>query len=274
MRVAILYICTGKYSIFWKEFYESFEKNFLRSCKKTYFVFCDHSHLPYMENDNVCYIEQKDLGWPNNTLHRFSLFIREEDRWKDYDYVLFVNANFLCVDNVLEEEFLPLEDNLNLFVAEHAGHHGKAPIDLPYERNENSLAYVKEHEGEYYVMGGLNGGRTREYMSMVHELKNRVDKDAEEGIIAKCHDESHLNRYIIGRSDVKILPPCYGYPEGWNLPYNPKMFIRDKSKYFDVEALKAGNLFGRIKLYLGRLKSKVAIRIRIRKVISWFKRGV
>ena len=92
------------------------------------------------------------------------------------------------------------------------------------------------------------------------------------GVIALWHDESQLNRYIIGRDDVKILPPCYGYPEGWDLPYEPVMLIRDKSKYFDVEAVKAGSFFGRVKLYLGRLKSKIAIRKRLKAIAGIFKR--
>ena len=273
MKVAILYICTGRYAIFWKGFYETYNKNFLPNTEKTYFVFSDYKNLPYSDQKNVCVIPQKDLGWPNNTLQRFSLFIREEHRWMDYDYTFFINANFLCPVTITEEEFLPKEEKLELIVAEHAGHHGWETERLPYERNPKSLAYVKEGEGRFYVMGGINGGKTKPYMDMIHKLKENVDIDARNGIVARCHDESHLNQFIIGRDDVMILPPCYGFPEGWNLPYEAKMFIRDKSKYFDVEALKTGGLWGRIKLYAGRVKSKVAIRIRIQRVISWFKKG-
>ena len=92
-------------------------------------------------------------------------------------------------------------------------------------------------------------------------------------MVAVWHDESHLNRYIIGREDVKVLPPCYGFPEGWDLPYEPTMLLRDKSKYFDVEAIKAESIAGRLKLYAGRLKSKIAIRRRIRAVVSRFGKG-
>ena len=271
MKVAILYICTGKYKVFWKEFYESFEENFLPHTKKYYYVFSDSFKLQYAEKENVCIIPQQHLKWPNNTLQRFSFFIKEESRWADCDYTLFVNSNFLCVDIVTEEEFLPVEEDI--LVAEHAGYHGQNPLELPYEENPKSKAYVNKSDGKYYVMGGINGGKTSAYMKMLYELKANVDYDAKNGIVAKCHDESHLNRYIIGRRDVKVLPPSYGYPEGWDLPYKAKMLIRDKSKYFDVEAFKAGGIVGRINLYLRRLKSKLAIRIRIRKLINFFRRG-
>ena len=108
---------------------------------------------------------------------------------------------------------------------------------------------------------------------MVHKLKANVDADTANGVVATWHDESHLNRFIIGRTDVKILPPCFGFPEGWDLPYEATMFIRDKSRYFDVEAVKAGGFWGRIKLYLGKIKSKLAFRSRIRKLINFFKKG-
>lgn len=270
MKIAILYICTGKYKVFWKEFYESFERNFLPNCKKTYFVYTDTKKLLYGDKDNVCLIPQKNLGWPDNTLLRFAFFTREEARWQDYDYTFFINANFYCVETITEEEFLPVEEEL--LAAEHASQHGRKPVDMTYDRNPASTACVQEDEGEYYCMGGLNGGKTPAYMEMVHSLKRNVEIDKAAGVVARWHDESHLNRYLIGRKDVKILPPCYGYPEGWELPYEPKLLIRDKSKYLDVEAVKAGSPVGRVKLYLGRLKSKIAIRSRISAIKKRWKR--
>lgn len=271
MKIAILYIATGKYTVFWKEFYESFEKNFLPELAKTYFLFTDAKEMPFSDRENVCIIQQKNLGWPGNTLQRFSLFCREEARWREYEYTFFVNANFLCVKPVSADDFLPVRENI--LVAEHAGLHGRNPDNMTYDRNPKSKAYVPFGEGKYYVMGGLNGGKTSAYMDMVHKLKENVDEDTKNGVVAVCHDESHLNRFIIERDDVKVLPPCYGYPEGWNLPYEPVMLILDKSKYFDVEAVKAGNFWGRLKLYLGRIKSRIAIRVRIRRFLEHFGKG-
>lgn len=42
MKIAILYICTGKYNVFFRDFYSSSEKYFLPNCEKTYFVFSDN----------------------------------------------------------------------------------------------------------------------------------------------------------------------------------------------------------------------------------------
>ncbi len=40
MRIGILYICTGRYSIFWKKFYQSTEKSFMQGlpCIREYYM--------------------------------------------------------------------------------------------------------------------------------------------------------------------------------------------------------------------------------------------
>lgn len=40
-KVGMLYICTGKYTVFWPEFYRTFNEKFLPNCEKEYFVFTD-----------------------------------------------------------------------------------------------------------------------------------------------------------------------------------------------------------------------------------------
>ncbi|MFR6034556.1 MAG: hypothetical protein ACLUKN_16135 [Bacilli bacterium] len=43
MKTAVLYIATGRYLTFWKDFFESSERYFLRGIHKSYFVFTDSS---------------------------------------------------------------------------------------------------------------------------------------------------------------------------------------------------------------------------------------
>ena len=80
MRIGILYICTGKYDIFWKDFYLSAERHFLQDPSFTleYYVFTDSSKLYDEENNkHIHRIRQKNLGWPDNTLKRFHIFLRK-----------------------------------------------------------------------------------------------------------------------------------------------------------------------------------------------------
>lgn len=60
MQIGVLYICTGKHSIFWKFFYESSEKHFLARHQKKYFVFTDAQTIDYQDNKNVVVVFQEN----------------------------------------------------------------------------------------------------------------------------------------------------------------------------------------------------------------------
>jgi len=78
MKIGILYICTGKYDIFWKDFYLSSEKYLLKNHEKHYFVFTDSKTIfDAANNKNIHVIYQKNLGWPNNALMRYHIFLKE-----------------------------------------------------------------------------------------------------------------------------------------------------------------------------------------------------
>ena len=63
MRVAVLYLCTGKYSQFFHDFYRSAKKHFLKGIADVeYFVFTDDEQI---HNDNDIHIIYKECqGFP------------------------------------------------------------------------------------------------------------------------------------------------------------------------------------------------------------------
>lgn len=78
-KIGMLYICTGKYTVFWPEFYRSFEEKFLPGCEKEYFVFTDAPAIEYEDAPRVHRIYQEAYPWPYSTLKRFSIFLTHED---------------------------------------------------------------------------------------------------------------------------------------------------------------------------------------------------
>ena len=58
MKIAILYICTGRYNQFFTDFYKSSESFFLLGTSKTYFVWTDDEKLA-SNYDNVRIIKKK-----------------------------------------------------------------------------------------------------------------------------------------------------------------------------------------------------------------------
>lgn len=227
-KVAILYICTGKYIVFWDNFFATAEKYLLPNCAKTYFVFTDSEHLIGEEQAQVKKIRQPNLGWPGNTLFRYQMFRPFEHELREFDYVLFFNANILFLDYVYEYEFLPRQEGLA--VVNHPLFYNKDPHSFPYERNPASLAYVPWGHGTFYCLGGINGGRSADYVELIILLEQAIHHDCTNGIIAVWFDESHFNKYVMGR-EVKLLTPSFGYAEDVSLPFPPKILIMNKIKW-------------------------------------------
>lgn len=73
----------------------------------------------------------------------------------------------------------------------------------------------------------LTGGRAEDYLRMCRELADAVRRDLEDGVIAVWHDESHLNKYVIGRHPL-VLSPEYLFPE--TLDFNQKNLMAIKPK--------------------------------------------
>lgn len=240
MKIAILYICTGEYVVFWKEFYQSFELKFLPQIQKEYFVFTDAEQL-YGESlgdtpaNNIHKIYQENLDWPGNTLFRFKIFATITDKLKEFDYIFFANANLVCIEEVTET-ILPMREDL--LVVQHPGFFDKPPYRFPYDRHKESKAYIPYDKGSVYVCGGVNGGKAEAYIHLITELHNRVEDDYARGVIAEWHDESQLNKYILEHTNYKMLPPSYCYPQGWKIPYRQIMMVRDKSEYINVHEIK------------------------------------
>lgn len=229
-KIAILYICTGKYKVFWEDFYSSTEKHFFKNELKHYFVFTDAKDLNISEKITV--IEKKCKGFPYDSLFRFDMFLEIENLVLDYDYVFFFNANMLFLKDVNFEIF-PNDNFKGLIGVIHPlGYkYRKFPSMFTYERNKESTAYIKKEKKEYkYYMGGLNGGSVKEYYNMVKECSRNIHIDFERNIVAIFHDESHLNKYF-SNTNVHGLPTSYGFPEGVNFKIEPIIMIRNKLKY-------------------------------------------
>ena len=248
-KVAILYICTAKYVIFWKDFFESYEKYFLPNCEKHYFVYTDAPEA-YQEKecDRIHRFYQESLGWPDNTLMRFHIFSKQFDELEKYDYVFFMNANCQCMSTITEEEFLP--GDKDLLVVQHPGYYNKKNTKYTYDRNPKSLAYIPKGEGLYYVCGGVNGGKAKAFVALMKELMHNIDIDKSNDVIALWHDESHINHYILGREDYRMLTPAYCYTEDWDMPFEEKIRVRNKQKWIDVDSVKHVGPFGRFVTFL------------------------
>lgn len=228
MNLAILYICTGKYNQFFSGFYDSAMRFLLPNVEKTFYVWTDDDKLAE-GCSNVRVIHKECAGFPADSLFRFEMFLQAEAELKKFDYLYFFNANAIFLKPI-GEEILPDETGLAMGRWPGKREH-QHPMFYPYERNKKSLAYIPPYGDNYiYFMGGLNGGRSEVYLQMVHALAENIRKDYERGIIAKFHDESHINAYL-RTHQCKVLSTTLNQPEGSATP-EAKMILREKT-YID-----------------------------------------
>lgn len=239
-KIAILCICTGPYSAFWDVFFSSFERYFLPSSEKHYFIFSDDKKLFELKNERIHVSDLDPEPWPLATLLKYHHFLTVERELKEYDYIYQTNVNMECIGQVEEKEFLPQEIDKPLLFTQHFGYCNKKKCYYPYDRNKKSLAYIPYNCGNIYVYGAMNGGRTEEYIRFMRELDNKILEDLAHGVIAKWHDESHVNHYVASHKDYKILPSDYCYPEGQDMPRDTRIMAIDKKNFFDVSAFKNG----------------------------------
>ncbi len=239
-KVAILYICTGKYTVFWKKFYLSYEKYFLPETEKHYFVFGDGQSLFDEENNERIHKKRIEHSpWPLPTLLRYWYFSQYSEELSQYDYIFLMNANVICTDYVLEKEYLPnVKYGENLVFTKHPGYEGMEAIYCPYERRKECRAYVSYNRGKQYVFGAMNGGTSSAYLEMVEIINNWAIDDLKRGIIATWHDESYVNKYIVNRNDYKLLSIKYCYPEGWEQQAECKILGLNKAKVLNVAEIK------------------------------------
>ena len=190
MRIGILYICTGKYDIFWKDFYLSAERYFLQDPSFTleYYVFTDSSKL-YDEDNNkhIHRIKQKNLGWPDNTLKRFHIFLRiKQQLLRETDFLFFCNANLIFKEDI-GQEIIPSKEENQLVGTIHPGFYNSPNSEFTYERRQYSKAYIPEGEGIHYYAGGFSGGYTEKYLQLCETIKSWVDVDKSKNIVAIWH---------------------------------------------------------------------------------------
>ena len=233
-KIAILYISTGKYIVFWENFYKSMEKYFLPKHNKTYFLFTDHDDLKVGEN--VVKIHQDQLPWPYVTMKRYHFFDAIKEKLKEFDYIYFLNGDAKPV-RPINEEIFPTEEQ-EIMVTMHSWFYLENKNDYPYDRNSKSKSYIPYDEGKFYVTGAFNGGTSQGFLKMTSIIKEWTDTDIKNDVIPLWHDESMINKYLFtyfNQQNPLILFPEYvitepNVYEALNEFPNFKMVLVDKNK--------------------------------------------
>jgi len=173
-------------------------------------------------------IPTEPFTWPLPTLHRYSLFLREEQLLSEYDFIYYCDCDMLAVSRIGDEI---LGDLVGACHPMYQVRQGYVP---PYEPNEKSTAYIprtgrvitqngKKRFEPLYFAGGLQGGRSDVFIKAMKVMKQRIDEDFEKNnYVAIWNDESHWNRYCFENPPTVVLSSSYVYPDSLiNAYYRP-----------------------------------------------------
>ena len=228
MKICILNIATNKYIQFVEQLLESVEENFLNGHEISALVFTDHEIEEASDNVKISQIDHEP--WPMPTLKRYHYFVKEKEYLSQFDYVFYMDVD-MRIEGKVGEEILG-----DLVATQHPGFWFKDKLQFSYERRPECTAYVAPEEGKMYYAGGFNGGKPEHFLKMAETIVDNVNADADKGIVAVWHDESHMNRYLINNPPTVELNPSYCYPEaarfnpaGWNVPFDAKIVALEKN---------------------------------------------
>ena len=169
MKVAIIFIGTGRYINFLPLYYENIHKYFLPKSEKTILAFTDGTgDFP----DDIKVYHQEHLEWPYITLKRFEIINKAKTFIKDFDWVVFIDADAIPVSEITEEEFF---SDKPFFGVHHPCHALGMPPHTEYpgafETNPKSRAHVTpDDDTTMYWQGCLWGGKVPAVFDMIDEL--------------------------------------------------------------------------------------------------------
>lgn len=220
-NIGVMVMATGRYVKFVKPLIASADKNFCTNHNVHYFIFTD-GKVP--KHQRLTRIEQKRLGWPYDTMMRFSVYYNSRDLLSKMDYLFAVDADMEFVNVVGDEVLAPLVGTL------HPGWFGNEGTP---ERNPLSTAYINPEESSRYFCGGFYGGQTAEVLKLLETTSKNIVTDLSNNRIALWHDESHLNRYFVDNPPVTVLSPSYCYDDSyricWDQNYVPRLVALNKN---------------------------------------------
>ncbi|XP_066110420.1 N-acetyllactosaminide alpha-1,3-galactosyltransferase-like [Saccopteryx bilineata] len=216
--------------------------NFISSANKYFMV--GQKVIIYVLTDDFSKMPWPELS-PLRTIKVFE--IKREKRWQDVSMMRMKIISEHVVDHIqYEVDFLFCMDVDQVFVGKygletlgesvvqlHSYWYKAHPIEVPYERNQSSEAYIPIGEGDFYYHAATFGGTPIQVLNIARACFKGIMNDKKNNIEAVWHDESHLNKYFFLHKPTKLLSPEYNWDPHLRHPGEIKAFkIRWAHKHF------------------------------------------
>lgn len=223
-KVGLISIATGKYISLLPSLMTSARGRFLPKHEVQHLVFSNHPPLPGLDQ-NAGWFPIPHLPWPLVTLLRYHYILQQEDWLLDhFDYLYYLDVD-MRIEDIVGDEILG-----ELVAVQHPCFWDKPASKCPFERRPQSSACVYAFCGnEKYHQGSFQGGRTEHWLGAARTIRDRINRDLDNRVIAIWHDESHWNKVLTETPPAVSLSPAYSYPEAMQLPFPRKITALDKN---------------------------------------------
>lgn len=220
-RVTIVIIATKHYAKYLFQLLDSMPREIEKSISVRFLIFTDNpnlvaQNLSQRKDLNFELMEIPSYGWPEATLFRYELI--SYGSYLEDELIAYLDAD----SRVMFDEFISnlFGEKEKISLVKHPGfawpsigffirNPMKSLIRVAHllitgfreggfgtwEKEPHSLAYVKPENRKDYFCGGLWWGPQGPILDMCSQLSRRIRLDYEKGVIARWHDESHLNWY-------------------------------------------------------------------------------
>lgn len=223
-KITVLVIATNSYTQFLPNLFNSIETHLAPSCKIQILLFTDENgfEIQFEKSGrlNIEKVQINSYGWPEATLLRYKIF---SENWHlvQGKYVMYLDADTEVVSDVPVKEIIGALGNKGVGLISHPGYFNRSLLvnflnrlsfKIGWEARKRSTAYVRFSERKRYVCGGVWFGKTEMISKLVNQLAVNVDLDLSRGVIAKFHDESHLNYWLVNNVDIcQVLDPRWAF---------------------------------------------------------------
>jgi hypothetical protein len=236
VNITLISIATDRYIDYWVDLVRSSYNKFAPDKKYNWILFTNKEKtIPkdivqyFGDKLRIFHIEHKP--WPYVTLDRYK-YIYDIKEFITGDVIVYIDADMKFVANFDPLDQLDVKSGQDLAFVQHPGFYRASFKALPFsvinlvtqikdlwdklfvgglgswERRKISTAYVPYSKRKKYYIGAIWFGSRAKILEMCYELMQQIDIDGNKNVMAKWHDESHLNAYAVRNKHV-IVNPSY-----------------------------------------------------------------
>ncbi|NWW35527.1 BGAT transferase, partial [Panurus biarmicus] len=199
-----------KYWFFIEVFMRSANKYFLAGHPVNFYLFTDNPEkIPHLqmapENHLFVIPVQRGPRWQDISASRMAIissYIHSQFQY-EVDYLYSMDIDLQLLAHVGVEIIDALVATISSWQVT------PEPEHRAYETRPEARAAIPEGQGDFHYTASFYGGSVSQVYKLTRACSEGLMEDRENGIEARGHDESHLNKYLLQHKPTRLLSPEY-----------------------------------------------------------------